>query len=59
MHGCFHGNLTPSLQAAYRSLSCFLLNCLHQICHFLHVEAMAIFLLFVANSLGGNFSTDK
>lgn len=36
-----------------------LLNCHDQICRFLRVEATAIFLLFVANSLGGNFSIDK
>lgn len=36
-----------------------LLNCHSQICCFLRVEAMAIFLLFVANSLRGNFSIDK
>lgn len=37
----------------------FLLNCHDLICHVLHVEAMAIFLLFVVNSLGGNFYVDK
>lgn len=39
-------------------LTC-LLNCRDLICHVLHVEAMAILLLFVANSLGRNFSADK
>lgn len=45
-------------RAQISRLAC-LLNCCDLMCRVLHVEAMAILLLFVANSLGGNFSADK